>query len=333
MPELDPLTALLLDQCPACAWIVSPEGRFERLYGNAAGVFVSTPEELQGRMITQVLNRAQAKNWVERFNRVFAGESVSLRHTTDGVVWHITLFPLEKDGAVSYAGGLARETAEWTKTEQQLRQTVLEALQTQEFERKMAAQFLHDNVGQNLTAFGLQLDLLRMDLEAADTDAGARIAEMQQLIEQVMEEVREYSYKLNPSTVERAGLRPALDRLVGRMRGRFGGPIRLNVDPSLKLDPKVAPVIFRIVQEAVENAVKHASCSVIEIAVKSTRNGLTLEVKDNGQGFDPSDLAGGRRGLGLMSMEHYAAQAGLELSIVSDRGAGTTVRAAGSRSA
>ncbi len=208
---------------------------------------------------------------------------------------------------------------------------MIEALQTGEFERKMAAQFLHDNVGQNMTAFGLQLDLLRMDLDPKAEDALARIAEMQQLIEGIMEEVREYSYKLNPSTVERAGLRPALDKLAVRMRDRFTGHIRLNVDPSLKVDPKIAPIVFRIVQEAVENAVKHAACSSIEIAVKSSRSGLTLEVRDNGKGFDPSDLAGGRRGLGLMSMEHYAAQAGLELSLVSDRGNGTIVRAAGTR--
>jgi signal transduction histidine kinase len=333
MPEFDHLTALLLDQSPACAWIVSRDGRFERVYGNAAGVFGSEPDTLAGQMITQLLSRRESRAWVERFSRVFSGESVSLRHTTGDTVWHITLFPLSEGGEIRYAGGLARETAEWHSTERQLRQTVIEALQTGEFERKMAAKFLHDNVGQNLTAFGLQLDLLRMDLEPGPSDALPRIAEMQHLIEGIMEEVREYSYKLNPSTVERAGLRPALDKLAVRMRDRFPGHIRMNVDPSLKVDPKIAPIVFRILQEAVENAVKHGACSSIEIAVKSTRGGLTLEVRDNGKGFDPSDLAGGRRGLGLMSMEHYAAQAGLELSIVSDRGTGTTVRAAGTRSA
>ena len=68
--------------------------------------------------------------------------------------------------------------------------------------------------------------------------------------------------------------------------------------------------MYQIAQEAVENAVQHASCSAIEIAVKSTRTGTFLEVRDNGRGFDPADLLGGRRGLGLLSMEHYAAQAG-----------------------
>jgi signal transduction histidine kinase len=96
----------------------------------------------------------------------------------------------------------------------------------------------------------------------------------------------------------------------------------------MKLDPVVAPALFQIAQEAVENALRHASCSAIEIAVKSTRDGPALEVRDNGRGFDAADLAAGRRGLGLLSMEHYAAQAGLRLSIVSGRDSGTTVRAA-----
>jgi signal transduction histidine kinase len=104
------------------------------------------------------------------------------------------------------------------------------------------------------------------------------------------------------------------------------------VDPSLKLDPKLASAFFQIAQEAVENAVQHSGCSMIEIAVKSTRNAPVLEVKDNGRGFDPGDLDGGGRGLGLLSMEHYAAQAGLDLSITSNRNTGTSVRAAAAES-
>ena len=86
--------------------------------------------------------------------------------------------------------------------------------------------------------------------------------------------------------------------------------------------------MYPIAQEAVENAIQHSSCSMIEVAVKASRTGTYLEVRDNGRGFDPADLQGGYRGLGLLSMEHYAAQGGLELRIVSSRQTGTTVRAA-----
>jgi signal transduction histidine kinase len=128
--------------------------------------------------------------------------------------------------------------------------------------------------------------------------------------------------------VERAGLRSALDRLTARIRGRFAGAVRVNADPSLKLDPKIATALYQIAQEAVENAAKHSACSVIEIAVKSTKAGPVLEVRDNGRGFDPADVLGGRRGLGILSMEHYAAQAGLDFSIRSNRETGSVVHAA-----
>jgi signal transduction histidine kinase len=167
-----------------------------------------------------------------------------------------------------------------------------------------------------------------MDLETISPEACGRIGDIQKLLEEMMESVREYSYELNPSTVERAGLRPALDRLVSRIRTRFPGTLRANVDPSLKLDPKLASALYQIMQEAVENAVQHSGCSAIEIAIKSTRTGTVMEVRDNGRGFDPADLVSGRRGLGLLSMEHYAAQAGLELTIASTPETGTKVRAA-----
>jgi signal transduction histidine kinase len=128
--------------------------------------------------------------------------------------------------------------------------------------------------------------------------------------------------------VERAGLRPALDSLVGSLRTRFTGTLRLNVDPSLKLDRRTARAMYQIAQEALENSVRHSSCSAIEIALKSTRTGAFLEVRDNGRGFDPAEPMGGSRGLGLLSMEHYAAQASLELSVDSNRKTGTTVKAA-----
>jgi two-component system sensor histidine kinase DegS len=327
MPENGSLANLLLSQSPSCSWVVAPDGIFLLFYGDCSGIFGKPSSDLTGRPVTESLDAKRARIWVPRFARALRGESISLRQQSGDSVWSVSVFPMRVDGEIRYAGALAREANEWTKTEQDLRQTVLGALKTQEFERKMASKFLHDAVGQNLTALGLQLDLARMDFESAAPEACQRIAEVQKVLETIMEDVRAYSYQLNPSTVERAGLRPAFDRLLGRVRERFAGSVRLNVDPSLKLDPAIAPAIFQIAQEAIENAVRHAGCSAIEIAVKSTRNGPFLEVRDNGHGFDSADLHSGRRGLGMLSMEHYAAQAGLSLSIVSGRDTGTTVRA------
>jgi signal transduction histidine kinase len=325
---LSGLSEAFLAQSPACHWTVDTAQIFQQIYGDPSQVLGKPVSELAGRPLTEALEPDLAAAWKDRFARVFKGETLALRERRGGTTWNISVFPIRFEGEVRYAGSLAREITPWGNAEHELRRTVLSALKAQEFERNMLSKFLHDSVGQNLTALGLQLDLIRMDLETVSPDTCGRIAEIQKLLEEMMEQVREYSYALNPSTVERAGLRPALDRLVVRLRDRFTGALRLNVDPSLKLDKKIAIALYQIAQEAVENAVQHSSCSMIEIAVKSSRAGTFLEVRDNGKGFDLADLLGGGRGLGLLSMEHYAAQAGLELAIVSTRETGTTVRAA-----
>jgi len=320
------LSDAFLEQSPACNWIVDRELIFRRIYGDPLPILSRTAGELMDRSVTEVLDPEGGLAWKERFERAFQGESLTLRERQGNRSWNISIFPISADGGICYVGALSRELTTWNRAEQELRYTVLGALKAMEYERKSASRFLHDSVGQNLTALGLQLDLMRMDLETISPEICGRIGELQKMLEEMMEAVREYSYELNPSTVERAGLRPALDRLAGRVRERFTGAVRINVDPSLKIDPKIASALYQIAQEAVENAVQHSSCSLIEIAVKSTRSGGFLEVRDNGRGFDPADLQGNFRGLGLLTMEHYAAQAGLDLSIASNRETGTTVR-------
>jgi PAS domain S-box-containing protein len=328
MSDAESVAEAFLEQSPACHWVVTAAGVFHSIYGDSTFLFGKPASELVGRPAAEALPPELASVWRDRFARALGGETVVLRERRGNAIWHFTVFPIRFGGEIRYTGGQAREITAWSSAEQELRYTVLGALKAQEFERNMVSRFLHDIVGQNLTALGLQLDLIRMDLETVSPESCARVIEIQGILEAMMQRVREYSYELNPATVERAGLRSALDRLTGRICGRFTGSVRVNVDPSLKIDPKIASAMFQIAQEAVENAVQHASCSAIEIAIKSTRAAIALEIRDNGKGFDTSDLLRGCRGLGLLSMEHYAAQAGLDLSITSNREMGTTVRAA-----
>jgi signal transduction histidine kinase len=327
MPDSASLAEAFLEQSPACSWIVTAEAEFQRVYGDSLPVFGKAAAELVGRRVAQALDAEAAPLWIDRMARAIAGETLLLRERRGNAAWHITVFPIRREGGSRLAGGMASEVTRWNKAEQELRNTVLSALRAQEFERSMFSKFLHDSVGQNLTGLGMQLDLARMDVEAISPETCRRIAEIQKVLEPIMEQVREYTYELNPSAVERAGLRSALDRLAIRIRERYTGALRVNVDPFLKIEPKIASALYQIAQEALGNAVQHASCSSIEIAVKSTRTGLTLDVRDNGRGFDPADVLEGSRGLGLLSMEHFAAQAGLDLSITSSRGVGTTIQA------
>jgi len=327
MPEPEGLSDAFIERATSCGWVFTPEGEFLRVWGDCGLIFGKPAAGLAGRAISEALDLEPARAWMDRSRRALAGETQLLRERRGASEWALIVFPFQFGNRI-HAGGCAVDITSWNTAEQALRYTTLSALKDREFERRMVAQFLHDKVGQNLTALGLQLDLVRMDLEEVAPPVSSRVVEIQRLLETIMEDVREYSYELNPLAVERAGLRAALDRLAARIRGRFTGSLRINADPSLKLDPKTASAMYQIAQEAVENAVQHAGCSAIEIAVKSTKAGPSLEVRDNGRGFDPADILGGRRGLGILSMEHHAAQAGFDLSIKSSRGNGASVCAA-----
>jgi len=329
MPEHErPPAEMLLDQGPSCQWIVNQEGVVEQIYGDTIPVFGKPPGELAGRPAASVLEPAAPPIWQERFSRAFSGESLTLRERKDGRVWCITLFPLHLTAGSSHVGCMIREITAFAKADHELRLTVLGALKAQESQSARTAQFLHNVVGQNLAALGLRLDLVRMDLNGSPGAACEHLTEIQALLESVMEQVREFSYELNPSAVERVGLRSALDRLGARTREHFRGSVLIDVDSSMTFQPKAAVALYRIAEEAVENAARHSGCSSIEIAVQSADSGVWMEVRDNGRGFDPADLNDVGRGLGLLSMEHHAAEASLDLTISSSRQSGTIVRAA-----
>src|SRR5882672_7772127 len=104
------------------------------------------------------------------------------------------------------------------ESELRFRAMALAALDNQQSERSKVARLLHDEVAQILTAAGLQLDILRMDLADRVPEIADRTAEIQGLLDRVVKGVRDLSYQLNPDIVERAGLQSALDRTVGRLR-------------------------------------------------------------------------------------------------------------------
>lgn len=212
-------------------------------------------------------------------------------------------------------------------SEQRFRTLALAALERQQLERGKLARMLHDDVAQVLSGAGLQLDILRMDLEERIPEIVARTAEIQDLLEHVVKRIRDLSYELNPDIVERAGLKPALDLLVGRLRNRFSGTLRLVYDSSVRISAEAGIAIERIAEEAMLNAIRHADCAQIEISITSTRDGSVMQVRDDGAGFDYDLERRSPRGLGLLMMEYRAARAGLRFNVEASTGRGATVRA------
>ncbi len=196
-------------------------------------------------------------------------------------------------------------------------------IHNRELESARVARLLHDEVGQVLSAVGLQLAVLRMDFSSQIPELAQRTTEIQDMLERAMNQVRDVSYELNPNIVERTGLAYALDRLVGRYRQQFSGTLRLNVHPGVHLPVPAASAFYKIADLAIENAVRHSAATRIDVLLKTVPSGAILEIKDNGNGFSvKADTAG----LGILLMRNFSEQSGSIFMLNADTGKGTIVR-------
>lgn len=208
-----------------------------------------------------------------------------------------------------------------------LAQLLVSLLNAREAEGARVSRLLHDQVGQVLSAVGLHLTVVRMDLQDREPEAVQQTLEIQNMLEQAVTLVRELSYELNPDIVARVGLHYALERLLSRFREHYSGTLRLHNTLTSPLPVEVATAIYKIADQAIDNAIRHANATQIQVALKSANGQVLLEVKDNGQGFVVDSATEAPAGLGLLLMNHHAEQAGLKFSIKSSAKRGTIVKA------
>jgi signal transduction histidine kinase len=143
------------------------------------------------------------------------------------------------------------------------------------------------------------------------------------LAEAAMAEMRALILELRPDTLAREGLVAALERQVYALRSRHGLDVHAEFDgeANLTLDQKEA--LYRIAQEGIHNALKHARAVSLTVSLRRTDDGVLLEIEDDGVGFDPGVVYPGH--LGLTSMRERAAAAGGQLEITSGAGLGTRI--------
>jgi signal transduction histidine kinase len=200
-------------------------------------------------------------------------------------------------------------------------------IDAQEAERKRIARALHDQLGQELSAFVYSAE----SAQSGGGDHAEAVRHMHQTAMQVLETTRQMIFDLRPPALDERGLGPALRRLAEEMPGLAAVKLTLTDRLSGRLPPEVEIALFRIAQEALSNVARHAAARGVTIELGLTNGRAVLQVKDDGVGFAPQTFLPGRRdlsGLGLLGMEERAALLGGEVKIVSQVGAGTEVTAA-----
>jgi PAS domain S-box-containing protein len=220
---------------------------------------------------------------------------------------------------------LRREMAERQRVEQERAQLLTRLVLAQENERRRIARELHDQLGQQLTALRLTLEMLKA--EAVERpEFRVQVETLAELARQLDQDVAFRVWELRPAMLAE-GLRAALTNYVGNWSKHFNIPARLHTSQSTdeRLTPEVETTMYRLAQEALNNVVKHARAGHVDVVLECSSDYVSLIIEDSGIGFDPSNAQTTGNGLGLIGMRERAALVGADLQIESTPGHGTTI--------
>ena len=204
------------------------------------------------------------------------------------------------------------------------------ALQIQEQERRSLALELHDQIGQELASLVLSLTRCQREMAtSAQSDVRNAVQDSIEIARAAYGDVHNLALDLRPAMLDRLGLIPTLQWFARQQAKHSGCEISVEADAFPVLLPSDIPIAaFRIVQEAVSNAVRHADPHRVEIQARYRPGQIELQIRDDGVGFDPSaDITQQepRGGLGLIGIRQRAADVGGHISIRSKPGSGTQV--------
>jgi signal transduction histidine kinase len=213
------------------------------------------------------------------------------------------------------------------KINQQKFRSVL-ILEGQEEERKRIAMDIHDGIGQMLTSLKFQIESINLK---ESEKAQSKISEIDLLIKQIIKEVRKVTFNLKPTVLGDYGLQAALNVFIQEIGKLIDIKLIYKTEGELyRLPQKIENNIFRIIQEAINNAIKYSEAEMIEVFLRQSENDLTIIVKDAGKGFDPKIVEARsvniESGRGFFNMYERTEYVNGRLEIISDPGKGTTVK-------
>lgn len=205
------------------------------------------------------------------------------------------------------------------------REILLTQLEIQEQTFRNISQEIHDNIGQSLSFVKLNINTVNV---AEPAQAKEKLLESRNILSKVIQDLRDISRSLNTDFINDTGLVNALDQQLSLLKKAGAFVTKLTVTGTVvKFPPQKELVLFRVGQELLNNIVKHAEASHIEIRMRYEPEKLVMTVQDNGKGFDlPVIYPAGikeTKGLGIRNMHNRMDLIGGRISIVSERNKGT----------
>ena len=240
----------------------------------------------------------------------------------------LRIFEVERQQRLASAEQQAREAI--ARRDQLRGELLYRVVSAQEEERTRLARELHDDTLQVLTALSAGLMGAAKTAKTAPEKLDAQLEQLSAMSSQAIVELRRMIQDLRPSVLDDLGLDAALEWLAERMSAQFGYQVMLDLDaPPCRFPPSIETTLFRIAQEALTNAARHAQATEVRISLNCESDGVAFMIQDNGVGFDPAILDApetDQHGWGLIGMKERTELAGGEFQIESAPGQGATLR-------
>ncbi|MCS7043483.1 MAG: GAF domain-containing sensor histidine kinase [Bryobacteraceae bacterium] len=217
----------------------------------------------------------------------------------------------------------ARLLEELAERERQIRRLAEHMVEVEEAERRRISRELHDEAGQSLLYTRLQLEMLEQQTAGADPALHAKLHELRETVEHSILEIRRLIGALSPAVLEQMGLAAALRQLAARFRQMHPAEVRVQIPRKLELPRKVEIIVYRLVQEALNNAAKYSRASHVNLSVETADGVLRLDIEDDGVGFDVEEALSRPECYGLSGLRERVALLGgvLEVESVKESGA------------
>jgi len=264
---------------------------------------------------------------VGKNSRVITWETKRVRKDGRIVVWETSGIPIfDKNEEFRGYRGMIRDITERKQAEDALASIGRRLIEAHEEERTRIGRELHDDINQRLALLTIELDLCNQKLSSSP-ELQELIVHAQQRIHEISTDVQTLSHRLHSSKLDYLGLATAANSFCRELSEKSGVSITFShtgIPPTLPKE--VSLCLFRVLQEALQNAVKHSGVKDFTADLHGTSKAIELTVTDRGRGFEELEALT-RQGIGLISMRERLQLVKGELSIQSNSGSGTTIRA------
>lgn len=325
--ESEARLASFMHYVPCAVFIKNLQGRYVFVNETCERVFRRKLDQWVGRTDEDLWSKSLATKFKNIDQQIIkekkAVETTEAVHNDDGTQhWLTTRFPiLNEQGEPTMIGGAAINITESRRLEREI-QTVSER------EQRRIGQDLHDGLGQYLTGIACMVKVLGAKLAEKELPEAEHAQRITSMVNETIQQARDLARGLCPVELETNGLQAAMVELASRVTKLFGVQCEFKPTTVVQMYDNAAAVhLYRIVQEAINNAIKHGGAKKIQLGLTSANNQIILTIKDDGVGVAATS---GKKphGMGLRVMNYRAGMIGASVQMESPPEGGTLVRCA-----